>query len=439
VPKAAANAPVRNVDPTTINNTPKPGEIILLADGDYGSFVAQTDGEPGRPIVYRAAGKAAKFKHVSLAGRKHVHIEGFVIQTDTIDSRTNHQTAVQMLGAEDCVVRYCDIRCVYGIRAAAAPGIKNCYIADNTIIGIAPWTNEAMGAGGQNIGEGIQITGPGNVICFNYVSNFRDCISFMEDRQDMIQICIDVYNNDIDVGSDDAIEADFAMGNCRIMRNRIVNSFVGLSSQPGLGGPTYFIRNVMYNLTYAPYKLSRRSYGDVVLHNTTVKGGDGLLCFHNNFDYALFRNNLSIGGPTGGVRWGGYGNGTGLAVNLTFGSHTDVDYNASGVWNMPFRGKIGSRTFESEEEMRQGPHEKNGVVVTMDVFTNVAFPDQPLTLYGPPDLRPKATSKVVDAGDRLPNINDGFIGKAPDIGAYEAGEPMPWYGPRPKGIDESTK
>jgi len=36
----------------------------------------------------------------------------------------------------------------------------------------------------------------------------------------------------------------------------------------------------------------------------------------------------------------------------------------------------------------------------------------------------------VDAGQRLPNVNDGFRGSAPDIGAYEAGQALPQYGPR---------
>jgi hypothetical protein len=38
---------------------------------------------------------------------------------------------------------------------------------------------------------------------------------------------------------------------------------------------------------------------------------------------------------------------------------------------------------------------------------------------------------AVDAGAILPNINDGFIGSAPDLGAYELGQPLPTYGPRP--------
>jgi hypothetical protein len=38
---------------------------------------------------------------------------------------------------------------------------------------------------------------------------------------------------------------------------------------------------------------------------------------------------------------------------------------------------------------------------------------------------------AVDAGVILPNINDSFSGSAPDLGAYERGQPLPVYGPRP--------
>jgi hypothetical protein len=31
---------------------------------------------------------------------------------------------------------------------------------------------------------------------------------------------------------------------------------------------------------------------------------------------------------------------------------------------------------------------------------------------------------------RTPNINDGYLGNAPDLGALEHGEPMPAYGVR---------
>ena len=63
------------------------------------------------------------------------------------------------------------------------------------------------------------MTGPGNVICFNRVTGFRDCISTMEETQVTDQFCIDIYNNDIYTGADDGIEADFCFHNCRIMRS----------------------------------------------------------------------------------------------------------------------------------------------------------------------------------------------------------------------------
>jgi len=42
------------------------------------------------------------------------------------------------------------------------------------------------------------------------------------------------------------------------------------------------------------------------------------------------------------------------------------------------------------------------------------------------DFRPRAGSDLVDAGKVIPGITDGYIGKAPDIGAYEYGDPNYW-------------
>src|SRR5690606_32958488 len=46
-----------------------------------------------------------------------------------------------------------------------------------------------------------------------------------------------------------------------------------------------------------------------------------------------------------------------------------------------------------------------------------------------PILAPR--SPAIDNGAVLPSINDGFNGRAPDIGAYEHGRQPPHYGPRP--------
>jgi len=60
--------------------------------------------------------------------------------------------------------------------------------------------------------------------------------------------------------------------------------------------------------------------------------------------------------------------------------------------------------------------------------------DNPGTIYRREDLdfRLKSGSLATNAGCILPNVNDGFTGKTPDLGAYEIGTPVPVYGPRPK-------
>ncbi len=45
------------------------------------------------------------------------------------------------------------------------------------------------------------------------------------------------------------------------------------------------------------------------------------------------------------------------------------------------------------------------------------------------DFRLKPGRKAVDAGVPIPTVNDGFAGRAPDLGALEVGRPEPKYGP----------
>jgi hypothetical protein len=393
-------------------------EIVELKSGTHDTLFTR-DGTAQRPVVYRCSSGKAIFTHIDLKNRNWVFIEDL-----TVINFDHEGIGIQFNGARNCVIRNCEIDAVYGI-VSYKPGAENCYISDNIVTGISAWTNVAMGAHGANIGEGIQLTGPGNVICYNRVTGFRDCISTMEDTHAGNQTCIDIYNNDVYRGPDDGIEADFCFSNCRIFRNRITNCYVGLSSQPGLGGPTYFVRNVMYNVVHAAFKLKRFSQGDVVLHNTVIKVGAGL-GGNSAMDHAYFRNNLAIGGPTGGVNWGDYGAGNPYAADIVDpGIHSDFDYDAVGVYEVPFIARIGGRPFSAAE--------KHGVeqITLEETFANIAFPNPPIPERAVPDLRPKRGSRVIDAGMVIPNINDDFLGGAPDCGAYEAGQPLPHYGPRP--------
>jgi hypothetical protein len=415
----------------TARTLPVPGippgaDITDVPAGNYG-VLTPPSGTVDKPKVYRSLDGKAVYDFIDLQGKKYVRLFGLTVKS----SGANSQNAIKMNNTEGIVIRHCDISGTYGI-VAYGEGTKGAYIADNVVTGNNAWTDAAMGANGANEGEGIQITGPGNVIAFNRVRGFRDCISSMEDAEAREQVSMDIYNNDIEVGVDDAVEMDFCFENCRVLRNRIRNSFVGVSSQPSLGGPTYIIRNAMYNVVHGAFKLKRNSNGNVVLHNTVVKVGAGL-GGNDAMDFAWFRNNLAFGGPTGGVEWGGYGAGSPYAADIPDpGAHSSFDYDAVGVSGTPYIAKIGGKPFADVEAHGFGNLD------LAESLAGVTFPNPPIPERPMADLRPRSTAKVVDAALALPNINDRFLGKGPDIGAYETGQDLPHYGPRAWGSTDEN-
>ena len=77
-------------------------------------------------------------------------------------------------------------------------------------------------------------------------------------------------------------------------------------------------------------------------------------------------------------------------------------------------------------------NQTNAVAVDLVIFKNtVNFPSSgPFPERSIPDLSLQADSAAVDKGVVLANVNDNYTGSAPDLGAYEFGEPLPHYGPR---------
>jgi MYXO-CTERM domain-containing protein len=429
LPLVATSAVTKPVTPATFTaalSGAVPGDILLLGPGSYPSFTFSKSGTADKPIVIRgqSADTVIVGGRVTLDDRQWVFLEYVTVQGE-----------LRLHGASNMVVRGCKIRTTgNGINIQIGDSVpRNNYIVDNDVVGGATWENSQLGADGYNNGEGIQFTGSGNVVCFNHVKGFRDAISHMEYDEAFEQVSNDICNNDLEEATDDGIEADSAMGNVRVMRNRIRNCFVGLSSQPSLGGPTYFIRNVMYNVVYSPFKLHNGTAGDVVLHNTVVKCGDGWGCYAGEtWSRAYVRNNLFIGG-TGGGTYGGYGNGTGRVIELGDADATcSFDYDGLGsIGTGKFEGKIGSTRFTSVAAMQSTTSEAHGVAVDMGIFaSSVEFPANPFPPRPVVDLRLAAGSAAVDKGVVLPAINDGFAGLAPDLGANEVGSASPVYGPR---------
>jgi hypothetical protein len=136
----------------------------------------------------------------------------------------------------------------------------------------------------------------------------------------------------------------------------------------------------------------------------------------------------------------------------TYTSYTTSDYNGfrpnegyemQFAWNSPAGGARTDyvnprevKTFKTLEELCEATgQECNGILVDYDIFQNVkkAGLADFTRIYETEELdfRLKPDAVAVDKGCILPNINDGFTGQAPDLGALEVGLPMPHYGPRP--------
>jgi hypothetical protein len=124
------------------------------------------------------------------------------------------------------------------------------------------------------------------------------------------------------------------------------------------------------------------------------------------------------------------------------GFRPNRDVKAQYNWLAPAAGKTAHgakdsdwRTFATLAEFRQATgQEAHGVELDFDIFEDLKPPDPARRhlVYHAMDLnfRLKANSKAIDAGVVLPTINDGFTGKAPDLGALEWNQAAPHYGPR---------
>jgi hypothetical protein len=194
---------------------------------------------------------------------------------------------------------------------------------------------------------------------------------------------------------------------------------MGMSFQPIWGGPVYAFRNVMYNTAIAPYKLNQDPSGFHIFHNASIRPGWAWLQYGQHISNFSFYNNLTIG--------------TDKAVYLTpFIQLAHIDYNG---WSPDGEFKFDYAWNGFSSLRTHSPYEQHGRILTTPIFLEqIAMPPQFASFMQPPrTMRLDANSNAVDAGLRLPNINDDFTGKAPDLGVLEFSHDPPHYGVRWSG------
>lgn len=410
----------------------KPGDVILLHAGVYPPLTPTSDGEPGRPIVWRGVdstqviirGEGPAFAGASsqcavdLRGRSFVHVESLSIR--------DSGWGVRLENASDCVVRWCAIsRCDIGIGAWATHSrAKRCVISDNTLVGEKQWSmGIERGASRGVLGaRGIIVTGDGHVIRHNRIEGFQDGIALGGVDVDAHGIAdyapntsIDIHHNEIVSCLDTALELDWARSNVRCFDNRITNARNGVSGSPVFGGPLYIVRNAFINTLYS-VRLQNEPSGVVLVHNTGfAKSGlqlNGNHLFTRNNVFAAARATVIHGFPVERVDFACNG------------------YLRSGEADHFFVGiePYGYKTLDDYRiNMNQ---EDRGRMLQLSDFVGARMCDLSYQRPGDLDARPSDHSNVIDAGVTLANLNDGYSGAAPDLGCYEHGSSVPHYGPR---------
>jgi hypothetical protein len=238
----------------------------------------------------------------------------------------------------------------------------------------------------------------------------------------------------------DGVELDEGEGNVRLFHNRFTNVMAPISIQPVFGGPAYALRNVMFNVPDEAIKL--KSWGGVhepsgalVYHNTVVSPNRALNLLsgitQHNF---VIGNNLFVG-PDALV--------DARTVDWRAGINQGVfDYNGyypDGEFMFGTVGGVDRLFADFAAVQASGAVEGLGVLLATPVFQGAFVgPADARVRYEPPEFILATTSNAIDRGQRLPGINDGFSGAAPDLGALELGCPVPTYGPRPEGLESFT-
>jgi hypothetical protein len=409
----------------------RPGDLILVHKGAYpATFTITASGEPERPIVWRAAGDGEAVIESSTAGEARAHrgISATEVHDVWFEGLTirGPEYAIVAHGSQRLVVRRCRMTGVdYGFAATRnTPAMTGFFLADNVIEGPCTWPRTK----GIEDPRGVQVSGTGHIVCYNRIRGFSDAIDTFGSSE-----CsdIDFYGNEISEMTDDGMEADYSEVNVRVFRNRITNCFQGISEQPIYGGPVYIFRNALYNVGMETFKMHVSNWpltsGFLLFHNTSVKQDmPWLLWTSSPVSNVVSRNNLFIG--TAGDR----------AMDFS-PAMRNCDFDYDGFGGGPFKtfAKWNNVRYDTFQDfVAKSPIEHHAVLL------------DPLTLFASGvkapsdvkvqqrvevnDLRLSPNSQAVDTGEVIPNINDGFGGKAPDLGAYEAGEELPHYGPRPE-------
>ncbi|HET7226238.1 MAG TPA: right-handed parallel beta-helix repeat-containing protein [Candidatus Eisenbacteria bacterium] len=316
---------------------------------------------------------------------------------------------IYLRGASNCIVTDNHVHSIGGKLICLRVGSADCVLERNTCndgrISTWPWAavkaHEEEDTGISNRG------GRGNVIRFNTIfGNFNGIDTADGQTDETVAADCDIDDNSISNIGDDAIETDTVSGiNLRVMHNELVDIFNGVSMAPNYQGPEYVLYNVITNFRRSALKYSYASSGETwVCQNTmaSMVAGAPVVWPTGQYSNQHFRNNLMVT--------------TGIEVVSDDGgeSQTGIDFQNDLLW------APGSATLFRWKGVNYAT--LSALQSALGFETAGRSADPRFLSSGTGDFALVTGSPAVDAGMRLPGINDRFNGLAPDIGALESGD-----------------
>ena len=445
-----------------------------------GTYYLTADGTADRPIVIKAAGDGevildgrGAFNLINVKAADYNYFEGITFRNTDIAIWAGTQFIAGSKGLTVKHSRFEDIG--IGIWTNYS-GSSDFTILDNVFLGrndpnhvigwVGSFWQQFGGVDGQTFPPvmssytAVRLYGPGHVVAYNHIQDFHDGIDVetygnpdgshaVEGPQyptreywDRRPVAIDFYNNYLSNFHDNAIEIDGSLHNVRVMRNMLLNSASHpMSNQPTGGGPIYWIRNIVYHAPGGATRMTGGAPGVLYYNNSifteSVNGSSANMHWRNNvilgqnYVPAIFTVNTN----------------TGYSSSDFNGFRPNPGAESSFVWNAP----DGAMTLIDGVSEQAKPHayatleqfsaatgnDRNSVLVDYSDFVNVTPLDaqdlqavQRVYEASSQDFRLRSGAVPIDKGTVIPNVTDGFNGRAPDLGAIELGDELPVYGPR---------
>src|SRR6476619_6847455 len=424
----------------------KPGDIILVHAGLYkynrleytkdtavnrtvpldGTYYLTADGTVDRPIVIKGAGDgeaifdgAGNFALFDVKAADYTYFEGLTFRNADYAIWAGTQFVV---GAKGLTVKHCRFEDVASGVFTNYSGSSNFYIADNYFIGrddpnhVIGWSGNFWmpfnGVEAQKFPPvmasyvAVKVYGPGHVIAYNYVANFHDGIDIEtygnpdgsaategpkyppRSYWDKRPVAIDFYNNYMTNFHDNPFETDGGMHNVRVMRNMMINSAShAFCNQPVIGGPTYWVRNIIYHMPGGSTRLTGGSagalfYNNTVLSETQAQGASNVHWANNlflgeNSAPAIFAINTYT--TYSSSDYNGFTPNAGAPYSFAWKSPawaTAADYSplmrGRGAGPAPAPSSLETRQYSTLEEYSRATHQdRHSVLVDYDVFMNV--------------------------------------------------------------------